>query len=135
MAATSAGTQNPNEHMCGMVSRWDIRYSVGWLCLWRGCPSVRWVSCLLDPLALVSKITLIGGGSSLTIIELVFSRAFRWDCHFSSSKYEMKFLFLDPSMSNLVNLFSFSFSSNRLVFFHILYIIRPYLFIRSKISR
>ena len=36
MAATSAGTQNANEHRCGMVGRWDTGCSVGWLRLWRG---------------------------------------------------------------------------------------------------
>ena len=41
MAATSAGTQNPNEHRCGMVGWWDIRCSDGWLRLWHGAPFGR----------------------------------------------------------------------------------------------
>ena len=41
MAATSAGTQNPNQHRCGIVGQWDIRCSVGKLRLWLGAPFCR----------------------------------------------------------------------------------------------
>ena len=54
----------------------SLRSSGGPACCGVVCPSVCWVSCLLNPLALVSKFTLIGVVSSFSIIELIFSRAF-----------------------------------------------------------
>ena len=64
------------------------------------------------------------------IQELCAFRAFLLDGNFSSSKYQIKFIFLGASISNLVYLLSFSFSSNLISFS--LYIILKKLFIHSK---
>ena len=113
MAATSAGTQNPNEHSCGMVGRWDIRCSVGWLLLWLGAPFCRGggpacCGAVFRPC--------VGYPACLTLLHL-YQRLLVLGLQLSSSKFEIKFLFLGASISNLVYLFSISFSSNLISFF------------------
>ena len=82
MAATSAGTQNPNEHRCGMVGRWDIRCA--------GYPAGLTLLHLYQRLLVFFYNNRIGLFNGLPM-----------GLHLLSSKFEIEFLFLGASKIEL----------------------------------
>ena len=126
-AATSAGTQNPNEHRCRMVGRWGIRCSVGWLRIWLSAPFCQGGG----PACCGAVVRPCAGYPACLILLVLYQRllvffynnrigpfnGLSMGLQLSSSKFEIEFLFLGASISNLVYLFSLSLSSNLITFF------------------